>query len=90
MDNMNVDGSGTVCPEMVRIPPPTERGRGWPVPATSIWEIPDERNSETGAAKKGEKNSDTLDTGEGAYCYNRRHAEPGVVPSNFKWEIPVG
>ena len=27
--------------------------------------------------------------GDGACCYDRWHAEPGVVPGNSKWEIPA-
>ncbi len=41
-----------------------------------------------GEEAKNKKNSDALDTGGGAHCYNRQHSEPGVVPGNSKWEIP--
>ena len=49
-----------------------------------------EKNPEIGAAgKRNEKNSDALDTGGGAFGYNRRHSDPGAVSGTSKWEIPV-
>jgi len=42
-----------------------------------------------GRSQENEKNSDALDTGGGACCYNRGHSEPGAGPGTSKREIPV-
>jgi hypothetical protein len=39
------------------------------------------------AGHENEKNSDALDTGWGACCYNSRGSKPGAVPGRSKWEM---
>ena len=41
------------------------------------------------AASTNGENSDALDTGGGACCYNRQRSEDGAVSGNSKWEIPA-